>query len=250
VNVQKIKPNRIVPDLAVPETPSKTDAEFDEFAGDYRQAQDDYLWLSGETSEYFAEYKVRQLLEWLPQLQNEKLKILDFGCGDGLMTEYVRRYFLYAEIFGADVSAKSVELAAQNFKGIEFSHISTNQLAFAPNSFDLVLSAGVFHHIPEAERQHWAQQLHAVLKPGGICVIFELNPLNPGTQYIFNTHPMEKNAKMLLPWQCKKTFANFTKTRLKFYCFFPRWFKFLRPLERWLSKIPFSALYGCLCYKN
>lgn len=229
--------------------PEKT-PEFDEFAENYRQVQDEHLWLSGENSEYFAEYKVRQLLEWLPQLQNEAINILDFGCGDGLMSEYLRRYFLYARINGADISEKSIELARENFKGIEFSHISSSMLDFESNSFDLIVSAGVFHHIPGVEHFHWAEQLHRILKPGGVCVIFELNPLNPGTQYIFKTHPMEKNAKMLWPWQCKTTFKIFDATKILFYCFFPRWFKFLRPLESWFSKIPFGALYACLCYKN
>lgn len=228
----------------------KTDAEFDDYIRGYREVQDEHLHLSGESSDYFAEYKVRKMVEWLPELQNQKLKILDFGCGDGLMTEYIRRYFMYSKVFGADVSKHSVNEAKESFDGIEFSHIKDKTLDWPDQTFDLVVAAGVFHHVPEPEQKNWIDQAMRVLKTGGTFVVFELNPLNPGTQYIFRNHPMEKNAKMLFPWQTDSLLKDFDSVKVKFYCFFPKLFKFLRPLERFLTWLPVSALYACIARKH
>lgn len=228
----------------------RTDAEFDDYIRGYRDIQDKHLAPSGESSVYFAEYKIRKMLEWLPKLQNEKLKILDFGCGDGMMTEFIRRYFMYSKIYGADVSKKSIEEAKECFDGIEFSHIKDNKLDWPDQTFDLITAAGVFHHVPKTEQKNWIDEAMRILKPGGTFVVFELNPLNPGTQYIFQNHPMEKNAKMLFPWQADKLLKDFISVETKFYCFFPRYFKFFRPLERFLTWVPFGALYACLARKD
>lgn len=225
-------------------------AEFDEFCQNYRKIVDENLWVSGETSEYFAEYKVRMLCEWFPEKINQNLKILDFGCGDGLMTEYIKRYFMYSKIYGADISQKSIIQARESFRGIDFSVIDGSYLPFEEREFDLVVAAGVFHHIQPIDQKPWVEEIHRVLKPGGTIVIFELNPLNLGTLYIFRNHPMEKNAKMLFPWRVEKLLSSFTQTTIKFYCFFPNWMKFLRPIERFISWLPLSGLYAGIARKN
>lgn len=228
----------------------KIKAEFDQFSKNYRKIVDENLWISGESSEYFAEYKVRMLCQWFPEKINQNLKILDFGCGDGLMTEYIRRYFMYSKIYGADVSAESIKLAKEDFAGIDFSVIGGSTLDFESESFDLAVAAGVFHHIKEADQRAWVDEVFRVLKSGGIFVIFELNPLNLGTLYIFKNHPLEKNAKMLFPWRVKKLLSNFADRAMKFYCFFPNWMKFLRPIERFIAWLPLSALYAGIGKKN
>ncbi len=228
----------------------KAKAEFDQFSKDYRKIVDENLWISGESSEYFAEYKVRMLCQWFPEKINQDLKILDFGCGDGLMTEYIRRYFMYSKIYGADVSEESIILAREAFRGIDFSVINGRTLPFEAQTFDLTVAAGVFHHIKPEEQKSWVDEVFRVLKPGGTFVIFELNPLNLGTLYIFKNHPLEKNAKMLFPWRVERLLSNFASTTMKFYCFFPNWMKFLRPIERFIEWLPLSALYAGIGKKN
>ena len=57
----------------------KEEMEFDAFAEDYNRALQDGLRSSGETPNYFAEYKVRYLAQRLAL--EPKTRILDFGCG-------------------------------------------------------------------------------------------------------------------------------------------------------------------------
>lgn len=48
------------------------------------------------------------------------------------------------------------------------------------------------------------KEIKRILKPDDKIILFELNPLNPGTQYIFKNDPIDFNAKMLTSWYAKK----------------------------------------------
>lgn len=85
--------------------------EFDQYAKQYRELLDKNLWLSGESSTFFAEYKALKLKEWLPELVKTPITILDFGCGDGLMTSFIASLFPTATVFGVDPSSESIEVA-------------------------------------------------------------------------------------------------------------------------------------------
>lgn len=223
--------------------------EFDRFAKDYRAEQDKYLKLTGEDSDYYARYKVHKLVSWLPQEQSKENKILDFGCGDGLMTNYLAHYFNNSKISGVDISDESIRIARASYDNIDFKTIE-RKINVADNSYDIICSAGVFHHIKEQDHKHWISELTRVLKPGGICVIFESNPLNPGTQYLFWNHPMEKDSKMLKHWYTKGLLKKYGEVSTNHFCFFPKWFKFLRVFESLISWLPLGGLYACLLKKK
>ncbi len=227
----------------------KKKVEFDEFVKDYRKKQDGYLSATGEDSDFFARYKVHLLATWLESELKEPNQILDFGCGDGLMTSYLAYYFNNSKVFGADISQYSIDLAKQAFPKLSFSCIDS-ELEFKEESFDIVVAAGVFHHIPFCEHSFWINQMIRCLKPGGKLVIFEINPLNPGSQYIFRNNPMEDNAKMLFPWYTKKLLRVYGEVKTRFFCFFPGFLSHFRFLERYLEIVPLGGLYATLLTKK
>ena len=221
--------------------------EFDEYAEGYRDEQVKYYSsFTADSSEFFAELKIQKLAEWFPELKTKKIDILDFGCGDGGMTYFINKYLPKANVFGADPSTESIELAQKNYPNNEFKDFNGEIVPYADNSFELICVAGVFHHIPFEEHNLWLNELVRILKPGGKVVIFELNPLNPITQHIFNNHPMEKNARMLWPWYARRLFGKKGKVRTKHYYFFPSALKFLRFLEPFMFWLPFSGLYAVI----
>lgn len=226
--------------------------EFDQYIEGYRSNCDQFLRLSGEPSAYFAEYKAQKLAEWLSSHVPSPAKILDFGCGDGTMTHSVKNHFPKAELFGVDPSPKSIEEAQRNFNGITFSVNSDEypQLDFKTYFFDLIFSAGVFHHIPFQNHDGYLQELIRILKPGGYLVIFELNPLNPLTVFTFKRNPIDRYAKMMSPSYTKHLTQKYGKSKTKFYCFYPKIFGWLRPTEPYLTKVPFGALYATLTQKR
>ena len=225
-------------------------AEYDDYINEYRATQNKQIAIFGETGDFFAEYKVKKLAEWLPGLAAKPLAVLDYGCGDGLMASYVRRYFSNASVYGVDPSSKSIEQARANHPEVEFSSAQDVSLPFPSGAMDIVFASGVFHHIPFAAHRQSADEVFRVLKPGGQFVLFELNPFNPLTLKVFLTSPFDRNAKLMFPRYSKKFFQNYGDARIKYYAFFPHMLAYLRPLERYLTKFPIGALYACLVKKQ
>lgn len=223
--------------------------EFDDLVECYRREQNRAIALSGETEDYFAEHKVQKLQEWFPELASGAPAILDYGCNDGLMTAIVRRYFPGATVHGIDPSAKSVEYAVRSHPDIYFHMLEGRTLPFPDQSMDLVFAAGVFHHILSAERDIYAKEIFRVLKRGGHFVLFELNPWNPLTVLVFKRCPVDKGLAMIPPGSAKRFFGRYGRTETKFYEFFPRFLRALRPTERYLAKIPLGALYATIVRK-
>ncbi len=223
--------------------------EFDNYIDNYRENLNVHCAPTGESFDYFITLKAHKLKEWLSRynIQNPST-ILDFGCGDGAMTAAVKNLFPNSTCFGVDPSPESIEVAHKNYVNISFS-ISHEKIPFEDNTFDVIYAAGVFHHIPFEMHHHYKKECMRVLKPQGFLIVFELNPINPGTRYIFNRNPIDQNATMLTPWYAKKLFYPYYK-ELIFYCFFPNILRILRPLEKYLTKAPLGGLYGIIAQKK
>ena len=223
--------------------------EFDTFITDYRTNQDQHVALSGESGAFFAQYKIQKLYEWFPAYRHKPISILDFGCGDGLMTELTLKAIPQAEAFGIDPSAKSIEEAQRNFKAPHFFWFDGATAPFANNSMDLIFAAGVFHHIPFEQHKTCIDEIFRVLKPGGSFVLFELNPFNPLTQLTFRRSPVDRNATMLFPHYARKIVAAHGSAQTKYYCFFPRFARKLRFLEPYMAWFGLGALYAVIIKK-
>jgi ubiquinone/menaquinone biosynthesis C-methylase UbiE len=224
--------------------------EFDDYAKNYEVILDKYLWLTGDNNTFFAEYKAKKLTEWYPTKVFESFKMLDFGCGIGTMTAFVKKEFSGAQVYGIDPSSESIKIAQKRYSDISFQTSHGTSIDFEDNFFDFVYAAGAFHHIPFSEHEAYKKELLRVLKPGGDFVLFELNPRNPGTRFIFNRSPIEKNAKMLQPQYAESFFKDFGPITTKYYSFYPNFLRWLRPTEKYMTKIPFGGLYACLAVKK
>lgn len=232
--------------------------EFDNHIKNYRQNLNKTLALSGETSDFFAKLKAKKLLEWFPHLAQKPTTILDYGCGDGTMSSYVQQNFPIATVYGIDPSSESIAHAQRKFPHINFSTLRDDTISFVPGTFDLVYAAGVFHHIPFKKHEYYLAQIIKMLKPGGLFVLFELNPYNPLTRLTFRRCPIDKDATMLSPRYAKKLLKSSglnppvegCKPKTIYYCFFPSFLKKLRPLEKFLKKFPLGALYASIIKKD
>lgn len=223
------------------------ESEFDKFALEYHAAHAANISASGETPEFFAEYKVVDTARMLRAAHVAPDSILDFGCGVGNSIPYLRRHFPQARIVGADVSSKSLELAQMRFRDqARFSSIRQSCIDLADASCDLIFSACVFHHIPHEEHDLWLRELRRVARPGAMLVIFEHNPWNPLTVRAVNTCAFDANARLITPFALKGALrrAGWTSTRHEFRIFFPRSLAPLRRFEASMRWLPLGAQHS------
>lgn len=224
--------------------------EFDQFAQNYRSVNDTALALSGHSSAFFAEYKAKKLAQWLPELTQQPIHILDFGCGDGVMTQYVHTQFTSACVYGIDPSSDSITIAQEQFPRIQFGTSHGLVIDFPDASFDVVYAAGTFHHISFDQHAAYIKEIFRVLKPNGTFVLFELNPLNPVTRYIFKRNPIDQHAQMMSYRYAQKLVQSYGTMHTYHYGFFPKALQVLVPTERFLTAIPLGALYACVVEKK
>ena len=103
------------------------------------------------------------------------LRLLDIGCGGGLLSEPMAR--LGATVVGADAAEKNVKIAAlhaeQSGLDIDYRHTSAEDLAQAGERFDVVLNMEVIEHV--ADLNLFLAACAAMVKPGGVMVTATLN---------------------------------------------------------------------------
>lgn len=205
------------------------------------------LAISGESETFFAQYQAEKLAQWLPDEIDQNIAILDFGCGDGLMTSFVLHLFENATITGIDTDPERIALAKDMYNGINFicSDLETEQLLDL-ESFDVIYTTEVFHHLPSKKHELYIARLMQLLKPGGKLIIFELNPLNPATLYRFTRNPLEHNARLIMPWRLRRLLASYGWARVRYYNFnLPT-----RKIEPYLTWFPFGGLYAVIILKK
>ena len=103
------------------------------------------------------------------------LRILDIGCGGGLLSEPMAR--LGATVVGADAAAGNIPVAQvhaqQSGLEIDYRHTTAEALAEAGEQFDVVLNMEVVEHV--ASPIDYLIACRTLLKPGGLHICSTLN---------------------------------------------------------------------------
>jgi SAM-dependent methyltransferase len=217
--------------------------QFDQFAADYKQVLDRSIAVSGEDSAYFAEYKARYLARVFAG--RFPRKALDFGCGVGLLSGFLKRHLQPARLDGFDVSPESIGRVHAALVGQGTFTSDRGQLA---RDYNLIVVANVMHHIPPDQRLSTVRELASRLAVGGRLAIFEHNPANPVTRRTVDRCPFDEDAILLTPEETVSYLAQvcLTLVRRDYIVFMPRILAWFRPLEPWLAWLPLGAQYVVL----
>jgi len=217
--------------------------QFDQFAGNYQQVLDRAVAASGEGSAYFAEYKAQYLARALPK--RSFTRVLDYGCGVGLLSGFLQKHLQPARLDGFDVSVGSIEAIPSFLKDKGTFTSDRNQLR---DDYTLIVIANVLHHVDPADRPTIVKDLASQLNDCGTLAIFEHNPANPLTRRTVDRCPFDKDV-VLLP--VAETLglaqaANLTRIRRDYIVFMPHALASLRFLEPSLAWLPLGAQYVVL----
>jgi ubiquinone/menaquinone biosynthesis C-methylase UbiE len=222
-------------------------AEFDRIADEYETLHRRNIAVSGESPEFFARYKVKDVALEATRRGVAVRRLLDFGSGTGNSLPHFHASFPEAAITCADVSARSLEISRARFPQLEARHVEIDgpTLPFDDETFDVSFSACVFHHIPHGEHPRWLAELRRVTRKGGLLVIFEHNPLNPLTAKAVRECPFDENAVLIRASAFRRRVedAGWNAAHAVYRIFFPHLLSFARPAERWLRSLPLGAQY-------
>jgi cyclopropane fatty-acyl-phospholipid synthase-like methyltransferase len=216
------------------------DQEFDKFAKRYDEVLSESIPLGMDEDAYFAEYKI--VLAAQLTAGREVTRILDFGCGAGRSLPYLAKYFPGAALAGFDLSPESLRVAKSRQPDAT---LHSDWSALDDQRFDLIFAANVFHHIPSPEQLEALLKCKGVMSDRGEMIIFEHNPINPATRWVFERCPFDVDAKMLSKREMKKLSYS-AQMRLVdegYTLFFPRQLRTLRSIEKHLSWLPLGAQY-------
>lgn len=131
-----------------------------------------------EYESFFARYdeyrytKEPHILSNLDRINFRDKKVLEIGLGQGADSEQiVKRGGIFS---GADLTEEAVKRTRMRFslRGLAYDRVeqaSALDLPFADNSFDIVFSHGVLHHIPEIGLAQ--KEIARVLKPDGELIV-------------------------------------------------------------------------------
>ncbi len=220
---------------------------FDQFADRYRQVHTENIRVTGENSEYFAQYKARYIARRIGV--GFSGRILDFGCGVGLLSSYLKETFPQATVDGFDPSEGSI---AQVSPKIRAGGMFTSDWSEVSRHYDLIVVTNVMHHVPPPERQSVITRLRDRLGPPGILIIVEHNPLNPLTRWAVANCAFDDDAILLPSSEANGYFVHggLELLRRDYIVFFPRLLAWLRQFERYLNWCPAGAQYALMARRT
>ena len=105
----------------------------------------------------------------------EGLRLLDIGCGGGLVAEPMAR--LGASVTGADAAPGNIAIAglhaSQQRLEVDYRETTAESLVEAGERFDVVLALEIVEHV--ADPQQFIDTCHDLVRPGGVVITSTLN---------------------------------------------------------------------------
>lgn len=118
------------------------------------------------------EYICSKIREHLGSEDISGTKILDVGCGGGIVSIPLAR--LGAEVTGVDAGQENIEVAKQNavLKGVDIEFLSSD-ISTLKAKYDVILCLEVVEHIDNLEA--FIRDISGLLKPKGMVIFSSIN---------------------------------------------------------------------------
>lgn len=161
-------------------------------------------------------------------------RVLDLGCGTGTLTMMLKRTSPKAHVTGLDGDPQILSIAREKAQRADLAITWDTGYAFdlhyPDNSFDVVVSSLVIHHLITADKGCAFREVHRVLRPGGQFHIVDFGkPFSPLTrlQAAFMKHLEEAAdnfAGRIAPMLQEAGFESVSETGKFTTIFGPVWF--------------------------
>jgi len=134
--------------------------------------------------DWWANRNLGEVYDTLVELADlrRKEKILDVGCGTGMLSSRLAKVSDGIVIRGVDVGPRMITVAENRVRGhhlnVEYTVGTAVKLPYSDGQFDVVSSCLLFHLLQDSEKELALREISRILKPGGryVCAEFEKYP--------------------------------------------------------------------------
>ncbi|RKY41000.1 MAG: hypothetical protein DRP85_07360 [Candidatus Makaraimicrobium thalassicum] len=124
---------------------------------------------------YKQPYQTKRYAKWKGYNKHTKLasslvagtRILDIGCGEGIITRQLNGNLVYA----IDISENAIKYAKENNKKTRFTIGSASQLPYVDKTFDCVSAFEVLEHLTAKDMHNCLKEIQRICKDHGRIVI-------------------------------------------------------------------------------
>jgi len=124
-------------------------------------------------------------------------RALDFGCGTGRSTRFLRE--MAFEVIGVDLSAAMLDHARARDPQGEYRLVADGNLGgFATGTFDLILAAFTFDNSTDGQKASALRELRRLLAPSGRLVVVVSSPAiywNEWASFSTRDYPANRSAR-------------------------------------------------------
>lgn len=123
-------------------------------------------------------FRHQRLVEWIRASGGLSGRVLDLGCGSGLLAVRLARAFPGSIIYGCDRLADAAvrEEARRVLAAYVRVDLNESPIPWPVGSFDAVVASDVLEHLENPSRV--LREVHRVLQPGGVAWVTVPNPQN------------------------------------------------------------------------
>jgi 2-polyprenyl-3-methyl-5-hydroxy-6-metoxy-1,4-benzoquinol methylase len=159
----------------------KIDEHTEEVKSEYENHMETQNVDTPEAAHWVGKDKTRLRFDVLTQVDNlDGKKILDFGCGNALLLDFLKEEGVDCDYHGWDISEEMVKVARERHPDAKFLSINIleEDISEYEQKFDYVLVSGVFHiktDTPREVHRKWTQKIMTELWKlckGGMAVNF------------------------------------------------------------------------------
>ncbi|MGH7092245.1 MAG: class I SAM-dependent methyltransferase [Stellaceae bacterium] len=115
-----------------------------------------------------------------------RARLLDIGCGTGMLLREVKRNHPRLAVTGIDLSAPYLDVARRrlaDWSGVELLAAPAEAMPLPDAGFDIVTCVYLMHELPPAVRGAVAAEIRRVLKPGGTLILVDSVQLGDEPDY-------------------------------------------------------------------
>ena len=128
------------------------------------------------------------LMETLPFKKQDRIKVLDLGCGTGNLSKKILLAYPNAKITCVDIAENMLEMAKAKLKdsdNVEFWLGDIRKFDLS-GKYDVIVGSLVLHHIEEKDKPRFYRKIHAALSKQG--VFFCIDILLSSNKYLQKLH--------------------------------------------------------------